>query len=254
MRYPVLFIGGSDPSGGAGIQADIKSCQALGGYAMALPTALTVQNSHGVKALELLPPSLVAAQAEAVLSDIRPQAVKIGMLGSIAIAEELARVLARLEGNVPIILDPVLSASSGMKLGALEAVERLLPLCTLVTPNLPEAASILAAPAMPAPRLIQALKKALPCAFLLKGGHGDGAVLTDWLWDGKRLTSLNARRQQGNQLHGTGCTLAAAIATELAKGKSLHLATILAHQYLQGAIRRAATAPLGQGHHGPLWH
>lgn len=253
MRYPVLFIGGSDPSGGAGIQADIKSCQALGGYAMAVPTALTVQNTHGVSQLELLPPSLVAAQLNGVLGDIAPLAVKVGMLGSPAIAEAVADTLKALPSAVPLVLDPVLSASSGMKLGALEAIRTLLPRVSLLTPNLPEAASLLGQH-LPAETLVAALQEALPCPFLLKGGHGEGAILRDWLWDGQRLTSLTARRQRSNQLHGTGCTLAAALATELAKGRPLPLAAVLAHQYLQGAITRAAKAPLGQGHHGPLAH
>ncbi|WKE66943.1 bifunctional hydroxymethylpyrimidine kinase/phosphomethylpyrimidine kinase [Gallaecimonas kandeliae] len=253
MRYPVLFIGGSDPSGGAGIQADIKTCQALDGYAMALPTALTVQSSQGVQALELLPPSLVAAQLRAVLADIPPLAIKVGMLGSPAIAQAVAAELEAWQGQAPLVLDPVLSASSGLRLGALEAIAALLPHCSLLTPNLPEAGALLAQSLEPK-ALLEGLKASLPCAFLLKGGHGQGALLTDWLWDGKRLSSLTARRQPDGQLHGTGCTLAAAIATELAKGKPLAMAVLLAHQYLQGAIARAARAPLGKGPHGPLWH
>ncbi|WP_341501237.1 bifunctional hydroxymethylpyrimidine kinase/phosphomethylpyrimidine kinase [Gallaecimonas sp. GXIMD4217] len=253
QRFPVLFIGGSDPSGGAGIQADLKSCQALGGHGMAAITAITVQSTQGVSHVEPLAADLVTAQIKAVLDDIRPRAIKVGMLGSGAIATALAEVLP---GDIPVVLDPVLKSSSGASLldgPGRAALDGLLPRLALLTPNIPEAQALVGKK-LEGDELMGALKAALPCPVLLKGGHGGGAWLVDRLWDGRRGYRLEARKRNSNQTHGTGCTLAAAIATCLAKGHGLPLAVTLAHQYLQGAIARAAHAPLGKGPHGPLWH
>ncbi|WP_192954662.1 bifunctional hydroxymethylpyrimidine kinase/phosphomethylpyrimidine kinase [Gallaecimonas mangrovi] len=254
MSNPVLFIGCSNPTGTSGIQADIKSCQALGGCAMAVPTALSVQNSHGVTSLELLPPSLIKAQIKAVLEDIRPSAIKIGLLGAVTVAKAVVEAITPLEGKVPLIADPELWSSSGLRHDALEATEHLLPQCLLVTLSLPEATSLLAEPAMPVANLVDALKKRINGAFLLRNTPDNSSKQISWLWNGKRLTSLSVQHAAPLQQHGLDGTLAAAITTELAKGRSLSMASVLAHQYLQSVIDKSRKLPLCPGKAPPLCH
>ncbi|MGF1500444.1 MAG: bifunctional hydroxymethylpyrimidine kinase/phosphomethylpyrimidine kinase [Paracoccaceae bacterium] len=260
MRTPIaLSIAGSDPSGGAGIQADLKAISARGVYAAAAITVVTVQNTRGVSAVEALAPALVAAQIRTVLEDLEVGAVKIGALGSAPIVEAVAGALAGFAG--PVVLDPVMVAKSGDPLLGAEAVaalrEHLLPRATLVTPNLPEAAALTGlAPA--ADEAEMAAQGAALCALgaghaLVKGGHGAGAESVDLLIgpDGQRR--LTAPRLPTRHTHGTGCTLSAAIAADLAKGTDLAAAVAGAKTYLTGALAAADALGIGQGI-GPVHH
>ncbi len=256
----VLSIAGSDPSGGAGIQADLKTFSALGVYGMAALSGLTAQNTCGVSAIEPLPPAFVAAQIDAVFADIRVDAVKLGMLGG---ADVVAAVADRLRHWRPpvLVVDPVMVAKGGAALLADAAVQRLreelLPLATVLTPNLPEAAVLLgiAPPAdLPAMReAARALHALGPAWVLLKGGHLPGMDCTDLLYDGCAFTPLPARRLPTANTHGTGCTLAAAIAAHLARGLAVPQAVARAKAYLTAAIAAADTLDVGHGH-GPVQH
>lgn len=260
MQTPpiILSIAGSDPSGGAGIQADIKAISALGGYAAAAITAVTVQNTKGVTAVEYLPAPLVAAQAEAVLDDLHPAAVKIGMTGRADIVRSLAACL-RKHPNTPVVLDPVMLSSSGHPLMETDAVEalrsELFPLCRLVTPNLNEASALLGIPLHTIQDMEQAaveLYSRHGCAFLLKGGHLEGNRMTDILCDGHVHRFTSPRIDTGN-LHGTGCTLSSAIATLLGQGHTLPEAVRLGKAYMDKAIEAAREWRIGSGY-GPLCH
>ncbi len=245
MKPPprVLAIGGSDPSGGAGIQADIKTITMLGGYAMTAITAITVQNSVGVVAVKVLAPELVVAQIDACLGDIGADAVKIGMLGSAALAHAVAD---RLEGLVvPIVFDPVMVATSGGTLADADTVAafgRLLRLARLTTPNLPELAALGG----------EAAVLGATHHVLVKGGHGAGDTITDRLlgrdgeiarWAGARIATRHS--------HGTGCTLASAIACGLGAGLGLELAIGQARDFVRAALVAAPGFGLGNG---PLGH
>jgi hydroxymethylpyrimidine/phosphomethylpyrimidine kinase len=260
MSLPrVLTIAGSDSGGGAGIQADIKTITVLGAFATSAVTAVTAQNTVGVRAARPLPPDLVAGQIEAVLEDIGTDAVKSGMLHSAPLIEAVAEALGRL-GAPHYVLDPVLVAKSGHRLlahDALDALVRLLfPLAELVTPNAPEAAAILRRPvdtteqARDAARAIAELG---PGAVLVKGGHvgAPGDPCVDVLLAGGELTEFAAPRIASRRTHGTGCTLSAAIATFLAFGRSLPDAVERATRFVREGIRLAPR--LGAGH-GPLNH
>lgn len=239
----ILAIAGSDSSGGAGIQADIKTITMLGGYAMTAITAVTAQNTVGVQAVEVLPADFVAAQIESCLSDIGADAVKIGMLGSPGIANKVADLLQDLD--VPIIFDPVMIATSGSVLAdgaTIAAFERLMAIAALTTPNLPELEALGGEDA--------ALSRAP--AILIKGGHGEGDIITDRLltragetarWEGRRIDTRHT--------HGTGCTLSSAIATLLGRGLPLDAAIDEARQFVRAAL--AAAPGFGSGH-GPLGH
>ncbi len=249
----VLIIAGSDSGGGAGLQADIKTACAFRCYAMTAVTAVTVQDTKGVHAIHRIPPALVAAQIEACLRDIGADAIKIGMLGSAATIRAVAAVLAKHARRLPIVLDPVLASTGGTRFlddAALEALKtHLLPLATLVTPNLPEARRLsgLRDPERAGRALIALGAK----AALVKGGHATGATVDDVLiWRGG--TDVFAfPRLQTRHTHGTGCTLSTAIACGAAERLSLPRAVGRAREYVQAAI---ATAPgLGKGH-GPLNH
>jgi hydroxymethylpyrimidine/phosphomethylpyrimidine kinase len=254
----LLVIAGSDSGGGAGIQADIKTASAFGVYAMTAVTAVTVQNTKGVWAVHPVPTEIVRGQIEACLADIGADAVKTGMLGDGAMVETVAAALA--DCAAPLVVDPVMVAKGGEKLLANAAIaalrERLLPRAALVTPNLPECEALIGfAPADEAQARRAAAKfRALGARHVLfKGGHGDGEMVRDFLVDGEsgRVVSFQAPRQQTRHTHGTGCTLATAIACGLAEGQSLEESVGRAHGYVQEAIR---TAPgLGSGH-GPLNH
>jgi hydroxymethylpyrimidine/phosphomethylpyrimidine kinase len=255
-----LTIAGSDSSGGAGIQADLKTFSAMGVYGASVVTAVTVQNSLGVTDVHEVPADMVAAQIKAVLCDLDVAAIKIGMLFSVEIVEA---VVGALNGcDIPIVLDPVMIATSGRVLlhpAAVEAmVAQLFPLAGLVTPNLPEAARLLGQ--LPAQTIQQmklqahALLALGPAAVLLKGGHAEGAVSRDLfcplLGD---FEILEAPRQATKNTHGTGCTLSAAIAAGLAHGQGLEVAVRAAHGYLQGAIAAADQLNVGAGR-GPVHH
>lgn len=255
----ILSVAGSDPSGGAGIQADIKAISANGGYAMAALTALTAQNTRGVSGVQLVDPGFVAAQIEAIFRDIRVDCVKIGMLGSAAIARAVAGVLRG--RDVPLVLDPVMVATSGDALasgdlaGAL--IADLLPLVTVLTPNLAEAAALLGG-AMATDRAgmaaqAQALRGLGAQAVLLKGGHLGGASSPDLLLSAQGAVWLDAPRIDSRNAHGTGCTLSAALATQLALTGDLPDAARGAKAYTLGALRGAARLSVGQGN-GPTDH
>ena len=237
----ILIVAGSDSGGGAGIQADIKTVTMLGGHAMTAVTAITAQNTLGVSGVHNVPTEMVIAQMDAVIDDIGVDAVKIGMIGSAQTARALATRLARL--TVPIVLDPVMVASSGSVLAdaaTIAAFADLMRVSALVTPNLPECAALGGVEAM------------LPfgCQVLLKGGHGAGPVVIDRLygtngarrqWEGARIETRST--------HGTGCTLASAIATGLGQGMTLEEAIERAIAFVRAAL--LAAPGLGQGH-GPM--
>lgn len=255
----LLIIAGSDSGGGAGIQADLKSASARGVYAATAITAITAQNTVGVQAVELLPPEIVAAQIASVLDDIGADAIKIGMLGSVAITQAVADAIAGFAG--PVVLDPVMVAKSGDTLLADDAVaalrDLLLPRATILTPNRPEAARLLGChpAATPDETLRQgaALRAMGPDAVLMKGGHAAGAICRDLLVTAAGDTAFDSPRIDTGNTHGTGCSMASAIAAELAKGATPEQATASAHRWLHGAIVAADTLNVGRGH-GPVHH
>jgi hydroxymethylpyrimidine/phosphomethylpyrimidine kinase len=239
----VLVIAGSDSSGGAGIQADIKTITMLGGYAMTAITAVTAQNTAGVSAVEVLSPAMIAAQIDACVSDIGVDAVKIGMLGSAEIAHAAAD---RLEGiGVPVVFDPVMIATSGAALAdgeTIAAFERLMALAALTTPNVPELEALGGHAGMAARGI----------AYLAKGGDAEGDVVEDVLAQpGEAPRAMTAPRIATRHTHGTGCTLASAIATFLAKGCALPEAVERARSFVNLALRDAPGFGAG---HGPLGH
>jgi hydroxymethylpyrimidine/phosphomethylpyrimidine kinase len=255
----ILSIAGSDPSGGAGIQADLKAISANGGYGMAAITALTAQNTTGVQGAQLVAPDFVAAQIASVFDDIRVDAVKIGMLGSAEIARAVA---ATLRGRaVPVVLDPVMVAKGGDRLLAADAVavlrDVLLPLATVITPNLPEAADLLdTTEAVSQAQMIEqarALMAMGPQSVLLKGGHLAGADSPDLLLTVDAAHWLPAERIATRNTHGTGCTLSSALATHLALAGDPLRAARSAKAYIHRAILAADDLQVGQGH-GPVDH
>jgi hydroxymethylpyrimidine/phosphomethylpyrimidine kinase len=254
----LLVIAGSDPSGGAGIQADLKTAQAFGVYAQTAITAVTVQNTLGVTGSHIVPPQVVRDQIIACLSDIGADAIKTGMLGNAEMVEMVAATLAEFAPDIPLVVDPVMVAKGGSSLleeAAIVALKKkLLPLATLVTPNLPEAEALTGIWPRSEHRVRNAamvLKMLGVNNALFKGGHGEGDIVRDVLWSGDDFTTFEAPRIDTNHTHGTGCTLATAIACGLAQGRPLPDAVGRAVAFVQNAIR---TAPgLGQGH-GPLNH
>ncbi|MFB2531506.1 bifunctional hydroxymethylpyrimidine kinase/phosphomethylpyrimidine kinase [Paracoccus sp. p3-h83] len=259
MIANILAIAGSDPSGGAGIQADIKAISANGGYAMAAITALTVQNTQGVRAVSLVDPGLVADQIAAIRDDIRIDAVKIGMLGSAPIAQAVARALRGLAA--PIVLDPVMVATSGDRLladDAVAALRGLFPQVALLTPNVPEAAALLGTdPARDVDQMAaqgRALTGLGLAAVLMKGGHLPGSDCTDLLVgaDGS-VTRLDGARHPTRHTHGTGCTLSSALATHLGRGLPLAQAAARAKAHVAVAIAGADALDVGNGR-GPTHH
>jgi hydroxymethylpyrimidine/phosphomethylpyrimidine kinase len=254
----LLVIAGSDSSGGAGIQADIKTAQAFGVYAQTAITAVTVQNTLGVTGAHIVPPDVVRDQIIACLSDIGADAIKTGMLGSADMVEMVAKTLAEHASGIPLVVDPVMVAKGGSPLLDEAAVtvmkKQLLPLALLVTPNLPEAEVLTGIYPKSEHRIRNAamvFKLLRVENVLFKGGHGQDPVVRDVLWSDGEFIPLEAPRQDTRHTHGTGCTLATAIACGLAQGRSLRDAVSRAHMFVQNAIR---TAPgLGAGH-GPLSH
>lgn len=254
----VLIIAGSDAGGGAGIQADIKAVSALGGYAMTAVTALTAQNTLGVQSVMGVPPDFIQQQMRSVLDDLGADCIKTGMLHAPEVIDAVADTLAEWAPDTPLILDPVMVAQSGDRLVDEAAVERLrarlIPQAALITPNLPEAEALLGRGIGGVDAMQAAADdlRALGCAaVLLKGGHLDGDHLVDVLAHAGGYVMLRHPRVLTTSDHGTGCTLASAIAEGIGRGLSLPVAVERARAYLQRALETAV--PLGQGH-GPVNH
>ncbi len=260
MSANALTIAGSDSGGGAGIQADLKTFSALGVYGASVITALTAQNTRAVRAIHDVPAAFVAAQIDAVFEDIRIDAVKIGMLNR---AEVIEVVAAGLERHRPrwVVLDPVMVAKSGARLLAPEAVARLrtrlLPLASVITPNIAEAAVLLDEPAAAIEaemaKACERLRRLGARSVLLKGGHLAGPESVDFFYDGATSLRLAAPRIDTANTHGTGCTLSSAIAAYLARGAELGDAATRAKHYLTEALRAASSLDVGRGH-GPVQH
>jgi hydroxymethylpyrimidine/phosphomethylpyrimidine kinase len=255
----VLSVAGSDPSGGAGIQADLKAFSALGAYGMSVITALTAQNTQGVRGVQAVEPAFVAAQIDAIFEDVRVDAVKIGMVATAEIAAVIAeRLYHHAVRNV--VLDPVMVAKSGDRLLREDAVaavrDRLVPLARVITPNLPEAAVLLSGsePATLAEmrQAVVALHRLGPRFVLLKGGHLIRGDSTDLLFDGKVVTEFSSQRIDTRNTHGTGCTLSSAIAALLPR-HDMNEAVRQAKAYLTGAIAASDRLTVGGGH-GPVHH
>ncbi|WP_133636769.1 bifunctional hydroxymethylpyrimidine kinase/phosphomethylpyrimidine kinase [Halomonas ventosae] len=255
-----LTIAGSDPSGGAGIQADLKTLSALGTYATSVITALTAQNTRGVTGVHPVPAAFIAAQLETLLDDIAIDAVKIGMVASREVAEVIREALA-LRRPGWIVLDPVMVAKSGDILvddaGIAAVRECLVPLADLITPNLPEAAVLLDCPVPQDRAGMEALAPGLRAlgagAVLLKGGHLRGEGCPDLLIDGDALHWLEGTRIATGNLHGTGCTLSSAITARLALGDAPREAVAAAKAWLSRALEESHRLDVGQGH-GPVHH
>lgn len=256
----VLTIAGSDSGGGAGIQADIKTISATGSYACSVITAITSQNTQSVHAVHPIPLSHIASQLDAVFNDLTIASVKIGMLADTEIIQLVAEKLHFYRPPF-IVLDPVMVATSGdvlLKSDAIHALTKeLLPLATVITPNLPEAAALtrcrLPTDESELPNLQQALST-LPCAaILLKGGHFTGTLSNDWLLAEQLIHVFSQSRVITQNTHGTGCTLSAAIASFLAQGHELIQAIDLAKQYLTLALSYADQLNVGRGQ-GPVHH
>ena len=256
MIARLLVVAGSDSSAGAGLQADLKTAQLFGVYAQTVVTAVTVQNTHGVTAAHMIPPAIVHGQIEAALGDIGADAIKIGMLGTGRIADTVAEALK--DKPLPIVLDPVLISSSGAPLlddyGISVLKAHLIPRALLLTPNLPEVEALTGI----LPRSPHTLRNAAQAFIMMgvrnilfKGGHGEGGTVRDVLVSGGKETIFESPRQDSRNTHGTGCTLATAIACGLAMGLALEDAVARAHAYVQEAIRNAPG--LGRGV-GPLGH
>lgn len=257
----LLTIAGSDPSGGAGIQADLKTFSALGCYGMSVITALTAQNTQGVQGVYQVPADFVVQQMRSIFDDIRPDAIKIGMAGTPGTIVAIADFLMQYAGGIPLIVDPVMVAQSGGKLleddAAVMLRERLVPLAHVITPNLPEASVLLG-------RVIEDqsdaqdqaardLLKLGAAAVYLKGGHSGAAVARDVLATSQGLKIFESPRVDTRHTHGTGCTTAAALACGLAKGLTLQEAAQNAKDYITHAIKAGQDLQIGHGA-GPVQH
>ena len=261
MTTPVaLTIAGSDSSGGAGIQADLKTFAALGVYGASVITALTAQNTQGVSAIDLVPPEFVTAQIDAVFGDLDVGAVKVGMVAQLSTIEAIAASLKRYAPK-HVVLDPVMVATSGDRLLATKAVDalrtKLIPLASLITPNLPEAAALLgegvASDAADIERQGRRLL-AMGCpAVLIKGGHADGTESVDYLIEASRTARLAAPRLATKNTHGTGCSLSSAITAYLARGEAMESAVRNAKTWISAAIAAADRFSVGHGR-GPIHH
>lgn len=251
---PCLSVAGLDPSGGAGVLADIKTFSALGCYGQGVATALTVQNTCGVYASESVSAALITRQLAALFADFRPRAVKIGLLPDADVVDAVAEAVERYAPPF-VVVDPVMVSTSGrllMAADAVEAMERvLLPLCHLLTPNLHEAARLLGESSATGDAAARALfdKYGRP-AILLKGGHCEGAECVDVLFDGASLHRFGAPRLATRNTHGTGCALSSAVAALRAQGHGLPEAVSAAKSYLWGALRAGAEVFSGTGHGG----
>lgn len=261
MTTPIaLTIAGSDSSGGAGIQADLKTFSALGVYGASAITALTAQNTLGVTAIHAVPPDFVRAQIDAVRSDLDVKAIKLGMLGNEDTIHIVADMLRTWQGP-PVVLDPVMVAGSGDPLldeGAEFALRsQLVSLADIITPNLPEAARLLGADIATNEDMMVSQGELLLSigakSVLIKGGHGEGPDAADFFLDGKNIVRLAANRISTANTHGTGCTLASAIAAHIALGADLMTAVQSAKAYLTDALIHADSLQIGEGS-GPVHH
>lgn len=256
----VLTIAGSDSGGGAGIQADLKAISARGAFGLSVITALTAQNTCGVTGVEVVSSAFVKAQLDAVFDDIDVAAIKTGMLANAEIVATVVDVL-RAFPAIPLVVDPVMVATSGDLLLHEQAVDAvrssLIPLATVITPNIPEAATLLGWSVEKVTNdpeaAAQALCKQGARAVLLKGGHGEGDTSTDLLYMRGQSLALQAPRIGTTNTHGTGCTLASALAAELAHGRDLSSAVTEAKEYITAAINAADQLHVGRGH-GPVNH
>lgn len=258
MKGRVLIIAGSDSGGGAGIQADIKAVTALGAFAMTAITALTAQNTLGVHGVVGVDPGFIRQQIAVVLDDLGADALKTGMLHDVPVIEAVAEEIVARARGVPLVADPVMVAKGGHPLLAPAAVEtlkaRLLPLATVITPNLPEAEVLVGRPIRDVAGMRDAaadLRGLGVPAVLLKGGHLEGDTVTDLLVTAEGVEEFVSPRIATRHTHGTGCTLASAIAAGLAQGLELRAAVVRARAYVRAAI--AAAPGYGAGH-GPLDH
>jgi hydroxymethylpyrimidine/phosphomethylpyrimidine kinase len=258
MKGRVLICAGSDSGGGAGIQADIKAVTALGGYAMTAVTALTAQNTLGVQGVLGVEPDFIRRQIASVLDDLGCDAIKTGMLHDSATIEAVCDELAARAAGRPLVADPVMIAKGGHPLLLPEAIEtlkrRLIPLATVITPNIPEAEVLAGRPIADEGDMREAAELLLTLgvpAVLLKGGHMAGDVVVDILATPEGVRRFAEPRIETRHTHGTGCTLGSAIATGLAQGMGLEDAVIRARRYVRAAI---ASAPGYGGGHGPLNH
>nr|WP_314075957.1 bifunctional hydroxymethylpyrimidine kinase/phosphomethylpyrimidine kinase [uncultured Roseococcus sp.] len=258
MKGRVLICAGSDSGGGAGIQADIKSVTALGGFAMTAITALTSQNTLGVQGVLGVEPAFIRQQIASVMDDLGADAIKTGMLHDVPTIEAVCDELAARARGIPLVADPVMVAKGGHHLLAPDAVQtlkrRLLPLAALATPNIPEAEVLADMPIDGEASMLAAARAILAHgvpAVLLKGGHMEGEVLVDLLVTAESVVRFEDRRIDTPHTHGTGCTLASAIATGLAQGLALEPAVARARRYVRAAI---LAAPGYGGGHGPLDH
>ena len=257
--HHILTIAGSDSCGGAGIEADIKTISALGCYASVAITAVTAQNTLGVRSICKVTPGVVADQIAAVMDDLHPQAIKVGMVNDAETIRAIATTLCRYP-LPPMIIDPVMVSTSGSRLMEPDALSlfqaTLLPLSTLLTPNIPEAELLVGRPIHGLEDMKAAARQILqmgPKAVLVKGGHGQGREKTDLLLiDGSFHTFSSATISTRNT-HGTGCTLSSAIAAELAKTNDVPAALEAAKRYLTGAVAHADELDAGGGH-GPTHH
>ena len=261
MTTPVaLTIAGSDSSGGAGIQADLKTFAALGVYGASVVTALTAQNTKGVSGIHPVPAAFVSAQLDAVFSDLTVGAVKIGMVAQLEVIDAIVAGLDRWKPK-HVVLDPVMVATSGDRLLAADTVEalrtKLIPRASLITPNLPEAAALLDEPVVVNEADIERQGRRLlsmGCRIvLIKGGHGQGAESVDYLIDANGTVALAAPRIPTRNTHGTGCSLSSAIAAGLAKGEEMETAIGNAKAWISAAIASADRFSVGHGH-GPIHH
>jgi hydroxymethylpyrimidine/phosphomethylpyrimidine kinase len=255
-----LTIAGSDSSGGAGIQADLKTFAAFGVYGASVITALTAQNTQGVTGIHQVPADFVTAQIDAVFADLDVGAVKIGMVAEPSVIDAIAAGLQRWSPR-HVVLDPVMVATSGDRLLAEDAVEalraKLVPRATILTPNLPEAAALLDEPVASSEAAIESQGRrllALGCpAVLIKGGHGQGSESIDYLVRESGAIALAAPRVATRNTHGTGCSLSSAIAAGLAKGEDLETAVRSAKAFVSAAIAASHRFSVGHGH-GPIHH
>jgi hydroxymethylpyrimidine/phosphomethylpyrimidine kinase len=261
MTTPVaLTIAGSDSSGGAGIQADLKTFAALGVYGASAITALTAQNTTGVTGIHVVPAEFLRAQIDAVFDDLDVGAVKIGMVAQLASIDAIAEALKRWSPR-HVVLDPVMIATSGSRLLPEEAVDalrrKLIPLASIITPNLPEAAALLNGPVAASEAAIEGQGRKLlelGCpAVLIKGGHGQGSESIDYLFRASGCVALPAPRVATQNTHGTGCSLSSAVAAQLAKGTELETAVRNAKSFVSAAIASADRFTVGHGH-GPIHH
>ena len=255
----VLSIAGSDPSGGAGIQADLKTFAALGVYGMVAITALTAQNTVAVTGVHEVPPEFVAQQIDAVFADIVPDAVKTGMLGSADVVRVVAEK-ARQHDFRNLVVDPVMVAKSGDRLLRADAVKalrgELIPLAFVVTPNLPEASELVGFPVETLDDMHSAARAILALGarnVVVKGGHLPGDTVTDCLFDGDKFYDFNGPRVDTKNTHGTGCTFASAIAAFLAKDFAIVDAVGHARHYLVGALEHAYDTGRGHGSVNHMW-